>query len=77
MDKRTKDKDILTTIKMKKWSWAGHVMRRTDNRWTKRVTEWHPRNCERSHGRQRIRWRDEITAFVWAEWSTLTPDRGR
>ncbi len=52
---QTKVEDILTTIKMRKWSWAGHVTRRTDNRWTKRVTEWQPRNCKRSQGRQRVR----------------------
>ncbi len=50
-------------------------MRRTDNRWTKRVTEWQPRNSKRSQGRQRIRWRDEIVAFAGVRWSSLTSDR--
>ncbi len=36
---QTKVEDILITIKNKKWTWAGHVMRRRDNRWTTRVTE--------------------------------------
>ncbi len=36
---RTKDEDILVTIKKRKWTWAGHVMRRRGNRWTTRVTE--------------------------------------
>ncbi len=31
---QTKVEDILVTIKNKKWTWAGHVMRRRDNRWT-------------------------------------------
>ena len=35
---QTKVEDILMTIKKKKWTWAGHVMRRTDNRWTTKVT---------------------------------------
>ncbi len=48
---QTKVEDILLTVKMKIWSSAGHIMRRTDNRWTKRVTEWQPRNCKKSHGR--------------------------
>ncbi len=65
---QTEVEDILMTIKKKikklKWLWAGHIMRRTDNRWTKRVTEWQPRNSKRSQGRQRIRWRDEIAAFT-------------
>ncbi len=49
---QTKVEDILTTTKMRKWSWAGHVKRSTDNRWTKRVTEWQPRNGRRSQGKQ-------------------------
>ncbi len=68
---QTKVEDILTTIKMREWSWAGHITCRTDNRWTKRVTEWQPRRCERSHCRQRARWRDENTTFAGAGWSTL------
>ncbi len=40
----TKVEGILMTIKNKKWTWVGHVMRRLDNRWTTRVTEWQPRN---------------------------------
>lgn len=26
--------DITALIRSKKWTWAGHVMQRTDNRWT-------------------------------------------
>ncbi len=74
---QTKVKDILTTIKMRKWSLAGHIMHRTDNRWVKRVREWQLRNCKRSQGRQEIRWRDEVTAFARTGWSTLTSDRER
>ncbi len=74
---QTKVEDILMTIKKKKWSWAGHIMRRTDNRWTKTVTEWQPRNSKRSQGRQRIRWRDEMAAFAGGRWSSLTSDRER
>ena len=28
----------MVKIKEAKWRWAGHVMRRDDNRWTRRVT---------------------------------------
>ncbi len=72
---QTKVEDILMTIKDKKWTWAWHVMRRSDNRWTTRVTEWQPRNGRRNQGRQRIRWRDEIRAFAGPSWSSLTSDR--
>ncbi len=40
--------DSLTTTKKKKGACGGHVIRRTDNRWTINVTEWQPRNCTRS-----------------------------
>ncbi len=58
---QAKVEDILMTMENKKWSWASHIMRRTDNRWTKNVTEWQPRNSKRSHvhDRQKTRWRDE------------------
>ncbi len=65
------------TVEKKKWSWAGHIMRRMDNRWTKRVTEWQPKNSKRRQGRQRIRWRDEIVAFAGVKWSSLTSERER
>ncbi len=50
-------------------------MHRTDNRWTTKVTEWQPRNCKRSQGRQKSRWRDEIVALAGVGWRTLTSDR--
>ena len=40
------------------WMWAGHVLRRTDNRWTTKVTEWRPGDGMRGRGRQKTRWRD-------------------
>ncbi len=60
---QTKVEDILATIKKKKWSWAGNVMCRTDNRWKYKVTDRQHRNY-RSQGRQRTRWRNEIRAFA-------------
>ncbi len=74
---QTKVEDILVTIKNKKWTWAGHVMRILDNRLTMRVTECKPRNCRRNQGRQKVRWRDEIRAFAGRSWSSLTSDRER
>ncbi|KAK6764609.1 hypothetical protein RB195_024799 [Necator americanus] len=31
--------------------WAGHIMRRIDDRWTKRTLEWIPRDAKRPRGR--------------------------
>ncbi len=49
MDKeQTKVEDILMMIKKKIWVWVGHIMHRIDNRLTKKVTEWQPRNSKRT-----------------------------
>ncbi len=75
---QTKIDDVLTTIKKMKWSWAGHIMCRTDNRWTKKVAEWQPRNSKRSQGKaDRKPDGDEIVTFTGVGWSTLTSDRER
>ena len=52
---KTKVKDILEKIKEAKWRWTGHVARREDNRWTKRLTDWQPRTGKRRRGRQKRR----------------------
>ena len=47
----TKVADIAERISKLKWQWAGHISRRTDNRWGRRVLEWRPRLGKRSVGR--------------------------
>ncbi|KAI8429904.1 hypothetical protein MSG28_000382 [Choristoneura fumiferana] len=42
------------------WQWAGHIARRTDNRWGRKVLEWRPRTGRRSVGRPPTRWTDDI-----------------
>ena len=37
--KHTKVKDAMLKIKEGKWRWATHLIRRKDNRWTKRLKE--------------------------------------
>ena len=32
--------DIIKTVRKMKWSWAGHINRLKDDRWTSRVTTW-------------------------------------
>ncbi|WKY00652.1 hypothetical protein Q1695_015016 [Nippostrongylus brasiliensis] len=41
-----------------KHRWAGHIMRRDDDRWTRRTVEWLPRDCTRPRGRPPARWSD-------------------
>jgi len=54
---QTKVMDIMEIIKNSKWTWAGHISRKTDNRWTADgVQNWqfgHPcHGCKRIRGRQ-------------------------
>ena len=39
VSEQTKLQDIVKTIKMLKWNWAGHIMRTNDDRRTKRLIE--------------------------------------
>ena len=47
----TKTIDAVQFCMKLKWNWAGHIARRQDGRWTKRLTEWTPRNGQRGRGR--------------------------
>jgi hypothetical protein len=57
---RTYVTDIAHRIGMLKWQWAGHISRRTDNRWGKRVLELRPRLDKRGVGRPQARWSDDL-----------------
>ena len=46
----------------RKFQWAGHVLRRSDGRWSKQVFCWCPVGS-RSQGRPLIRWSDSFTNF--------------
>ncbi|KAL0860164.1 hypothetical protein ABMA27_010471 [Loxostege sticticalis] len=49
--RRTKVTDIARRIANLKWQWAGHIARRTDGRWGRKVLEWRPRAGRRNVGR--------------------------
>jgi hypothetical protein len=49
----------------RKWRWCGHVARRTDGRWTKKVLEWQPSGT-RKRGHPKLRWEDDILRFFQA-----------
>jgi hypothetical protein len=55
--------DVLTHIRKMKWTWAGHISRYSDDRWTKRLTEWTPYGRRRQRGSPRRRWRQELDEF--------------
>ena len=55
----------------------GRACRFQDNRWTKRLTEWHPRSGRRKRGRQKRRWRDDLTNYIGTTWTRQAQDRRR
>ena len=46
----------------RKWDWARHRSRTTDDRWAYKVMNWNV-DGKRSRGRQKTRWRDAISKF--------------
>ena len=73
--KRTKVKDVFTTIKTLKWKWTGHMMRNCKNKWSKTITEWYPRDSKRGRGRQYRRWEDDLKAVAGNIWRRKARDR--
>ena len=53
-------KDTVRFVAKEIWKWANDVARRNDNRLTKRITDWQPRNGKRSRERPARRSRNEI-----------------
>ncbi|KAE9417545.1 hypothetical protein Angca_005204, partial [Angiostrongylus cantonensis] len=53
---QSKIKDAFLYAKQSKIRWAGHVMRMNDNRWTRAVSDWIPRDVKRTAGIPPTRW---------------------
>lgn len=73
--KKTDQRDVLYTIGNIKCTWAGHLARTVDDRWTKLTTEWPPSDGTRSKGRPKTRWEDEIRREVGIQWQTKALNR--
>ena len=73
---KAKVTDVIEQVRRRKWTWAGHVSRILDNRWTLRTTSWKPYERKRPRGRPARRWRDELDDY-WKGtiWQRITPDR--
>ena len=56
-------KDWVAEQCRRKWSWAGHVARCTDGKWSTMLLEWCPTGA-RTAGRPCTRWSDCILEFV-------------
>ena len=72
---RTRVTDIAHRISKLKWQWAGHVCRRTDERWSRRVLEWRPRLGKRCVGRPAARWSDDMRKLAGVGWMRVAEHR--
>lgn len=69
--------DAIQRITYLKWNWAGHVARMTNERWTKKIMEWRPRqDAFRNRGRPPTRWTDDIKR-VAPNWIQDAQDRNK
>ena len=73
---RTKVIDIINTVRKMKWTWAGHINRLKDDRWTSRVTTWIPCDKTIRQGRPAKRRRDDMDKY-WSDtiWQRTAHDR--
>ena len=67
--------DIIDVINKGIHGWAGHIARFNDTTWTKRVTEWTPREWTRRQGRPKTRWRDTIFRHLGPVWPRIARNR--
>uniref|UniRef100_A0A0K0CXV2 Endonuclease-reverse transcriptase n=1 Tax=Angiostrongylus cantonensis TaxID=6313 RepID=A0A0K0CXV2_ANGCA len=89
--KRAVERTILgvsTKAKQSKITLVGHVMRVNDNRWTRAVSDWIPRDVKRTVGKPTTRWSEFFTKSLEerydarrvpkasrTHWATLPRDR--
>ena len=73
--------DWVEEQRRRKWKWAGHVMRRTDGRWSTAAANWKPEGKRKVGGQHRA-WMDDIEDIVmeesrWGrgEWQMCAMDR--
>lgn len=72
---KTKLHDALTFCLQRKWKWAGHVARYSDDRWTKRAVKWTGPRGTRAKARPRARWADEIEKVAGKGWIEVARNR--
>ena len=60
---KTKVTDVIEQVRRRKWTWAEHVSRIRDNRWTSRITTWKTYERKTHTGRAVSWWRDDLDDY--------------
>ncbi|PZC73135.1 hypothetical protein B5X24_HaOG209993 [Helicoverpa armigera] len=68
--RRTKVTDIAHRISKLKWQWAGHIARRADGRWSRKVE-----TIKRSVGRPPTRWTEDPIKVAGRRWLQVASNR--
>ncbi|KAK6762009.1 hypothetical protein RB195_022923 [Necator americanus] len=74
---RSKNRGAAAFAKESKIRWVGHVMRFNDNRLTRAVSDWVPRDIKRTTGRPPTRWSDFFTKSLKEKFDALCVPRER
>jgi len=70
LKERTKLPDLFDIILKKKWQWAGHIARMSDNL-ALDLTKWKP-TTTRHPGRPKMRWADNIAKHIVEEMDDIS-----
>jgi len=80
--KKTNQPPIEREIKMRKWKWIGHTLRKPSSSITRQALQWNPQG-KRPRGRPKITWRRNTMAeaerhgYTWRQLEKTAGDRER
>lgn len=74
---RTKVEDVTARAARLKWSFAGHTVRQSDNRWNTVIQRWRPYLGQRMRGRPQMRWYDDFKRVAGLHWTRTAQNRDR
>ncbi|GBP08350.1 hypothetical protein EVAR_78817_1 [Eumeta japonica] len=53
-------RSMTVVEKLGKWRWTGRMIQDPQEKWSKIVADWYPRDGKRSRGRQQAKWQETI-----------------
>ncbi|CAH2269222.1 jg1742 [Pararge aegeria aegeria] len=72
---KTQAIDALNYSQKLKRRWTGHIARLSDNRWTRKTTQWTDPLKQRKRGRPNARWVDDIIKVAGTHWLRAAENR--